>query len=48
MRDAPSLTLIDSLLKSGLMFVHTTRSNAEAQKYLDDKIYYAKIFTMQL
>ena len=43
MRDAPSLTLIDSLLKSGVnVRAYDPAAMQEAQKYLDDKIYYAK------
>ena len=43
MRDAPSLTLIDSLLKSGVnVRSYDPAAMQEAQKYLDDKIYYAK------
>lgn len=43
MRDAPSLTLIDSLLKSEVKVrAYDPAAMQEAQKYLDDKIYYAK------
>ena len=43
MRDAPSLTLIESLLQSGVnVRAYDPAAMQEAQKYLDDKIYYAK------
>ena len=43
MRDAPSLTLIESLLKSGVnVRAYDPAAMQEAQKYLDDRIYYAK------
>ena len=43
MRDAPSLTLIESLLKSGVnVRSYDPAAMQEAQKYLDNRIYYAK------
>ncbi len=48
MRDAPSLTLIKSLLEAGVSVrAYDPAAMQEARKYLDDKIYYATIFTMQ-
>lgn len=43
MRDAPSLTLIESLLKSGVnVRAYDPAAMQEAQKHLDNRIYYAK------
>lgn len=43
MRDAPSLTLIESLLESGVKVrAYDPAAMEEARKYLDDRIYYAK------
>lgn len=43
MRDAPSLILIESLLKSGVnVRAYDPAAMQEAQKYLGDRIYYAK------
>lgn len=42
MRDAPSLTLIESLLKEGVnVRAYDPAAMQEARKYLDDRIYYA-------
>ena len=42
-RDAPSLTLIESLLKAGVKVrAYDPAAMNEAQKYLNDKIYYSK------
>lgn len=42
MRDAPSLTLIESLLKEGVnVRAYDPAAMQEAHKYLDDRIYYA-------
>ena len=42
-RDAPSLTLIDSLLQSGVTVrAYDPAAMQEAQKYLNDRIYFAK------
>lgn len=43
MRDAPSLTLIESLLESGVnVRAYDPAAMSEAKKYLGDRIYYAK------
>lgn len=42
MRDAPALTLIESLLKAGVTVrAYDPAAMTEARKYVDDKIYYA-------